>query len=425
VKSTAAAIAIAFTLFLGHALALAGVGDVKPALPVIPDKKFNVKDFGAVGDGKTWDTEAFNKALAEVQKQGGGTLIVPKGDYLIKPIKLVSALNFHIEEGAVLHAPRTFTEWGEPEPETLASQADADAKTVKTQPLIGGSGLHDLAITGTGAIDGNGSIWWPMVLRNLRGAPAGEHRYIYPRTHMVIISNVQRMLVQDITLRNSPMFHLVPTRVTDLTIERVKVKSPENAPNTDAIDPGECTNVLIRDCDLDTGDDNVAIKTGGTNILIEDMHIKHGHGISIGSGTTGGVHGMLVRNCTFDGTDNGLRIKSMIGAGGLVEDIHFTNIQMKNMRDAIVLDLLYTDNNRPDFKGDPTKIPTIRNVLIENVKIESAQTLGFVRGLPGNRITGITFRNMEITADRDWRYFQDADPITMENVKKTIKAAAN
>jgi len=216
------------------------------------------------------------------------------------------------------------------------------------------------------------------------------------------------------------MFHLVPRDITDLTIERVKVRAPFDAPNTDAIDPGPGTNFLIRDCDIDTGDDDIVIKSGGTNILIENCTIKHGHGISIGSGTTVGIHNMLVRHCTFDGADNGIRIKSMRGAGGPVDNVRYTDIQMKNVANAIVLDLNYVDNNRPDFKGDPTKVPSIRDILIDNVTIENSTNAGKIVGLPDSPITNITLRNVQITAETDL-VIKDADNPVFENVARNIK----
>ncbi len=156
------------------------------------------------------------------------------------------------------------------------------------------------------------------------------------------------------------------------------------------------------------------------NILIEDCTIKHGHGISIGSGTDLGIRRMLVRNCTFDGTDNGIRIKSMRGAGGLVENVRYTDIRMKNVENAIVLDLTYVDNNRPDFTGDPAKTPAIRNVLIDHVAIEGSRNAGRIIGLPDSRITGITLRDVRITAERDL-VIKDADPPTYEKVTRDIR----
>ncbi len=222
---------------------------------------------------------------------------------------------------------------------------------------------------------------------------------------------------------NSPKFHLVPRQVNDLTIERVKVRAPADAPNTDAIDPGPGNNFWIHDCDIDTGDDNIVIKTGGTNILIENNTIKHGHGISIGSGTTDGIHDMLVRHCTFEGTDNGIRIKSMRGAGGLVENIRYTDITMKNVRNAIVLQLDYMDNNNPNFQGDETKIPTIRNILIDHVAIENSRNAGTIHGLPNSRITKVTLQDVTITADKDFD-IRDADQPVCERVTRTIKSGA-
>jgi polygalacturonase len=219
------------------------------------------------------------------------------------------------------------------------------------------------------------------------------------------------------------MFHLVPSNVTDLTIERVKVRAPFNAPNTDAIDPGTCTNVIIRGCDIDTGDDDIVIKTGGSNILIENCTIKHGHGISIGSGTTAGVHDMLVRNCTFDGADNGIRIKSMRGAGGPVENIRYSNIQMKNVTNPLLFDLTYVDNNRPNFTGDPTKIPSIQRILLENIAITGAKNAGTFIGLPDSPLKDITLRNVSITAEKDF-VIKDAEPPKIENLAKTIQKGA-
>jgi polygalacturonase len=208
--------------------------------------------------------------------------------------------------------------------------------------------------------------------------------------------------------------------VVDLTVERVKVRAPFNAPNTDAIDPGPVTNALIRDCDVDTGDDDICIKSGGTNVLIENCTIKHGHGISIGSGTVVGIHNMLVRHCTFEGTDNGIRIKSMRGAGGPVENVRYTDIRMKDVANAVVLDLNYVDNNRPDFVGDPSKVPSIRDILIDNVVVESSRNAGRIVGLPDSLITNVTFRNVQITAENDFVIKNAGSPV-FENVTRTIQ----
>jgi polygalacturonase len=415
-----AALAVAASLLavnsLGAAVDVSAAENVKPALPIIPDRAFTLTDFGAVGDGKTLNTDAFKKAIAAIDNAGGGRLIVPKGTFRTLPFALCSNLDLHLDEGSVIQAPDNFAAVGLPDPSTLRSQDEVSAKVKTPDPLISGKNLHDVAITGTGMIDGNGALWWAWSERAARAQPG---RLVYKRPHLVVINGCKRLHVADITLTNSSMFHLVPRDITDLTIERVKVRAPFNAPNTDAIDPGPGTNFLIRDCDIDTGDDDIVIKSGGTNVLIENCTIKHGHGISIGSGTTVGIHNMLVRHCTFDGGDNGIRIKSMRGAGGPVENVRYTDIQMKNVANAIVLDLNYTDNNRPDYKGDAGKIPSIHNILIDHVTIENSKNAGKIVGLPESRITGITLRDVQITAETDL-VIKDADQPIFENVTRTI-----
>jgi polygalacturonase len=397
--------------------------NLRPARSTIPAQKFVLTDYGAVGDGHTLNTTAFERAIAAVAKAGGGQLVVPKGVFRTGPFKLCSNLDLHLEDGAVIQAPVTFTEAGLPEPETLKSQAEVRAKVRTPEPLISGKKLHDVAITGLGTIDGSGAHWWKWSERAARNVARIEPgRLVYPRANLVVFEECERLQMADVTLINSPKFHFVPRRINELTIERVKVIAPwdGSAPNTDAIDPGPGRNFLIRDCVIDTGDDDIVIKSGGTNILIENCTIKHGHGISIGSETTVGINHMLVRNCTMEGTDNGIRIKSMRGAGGLVENVRYTNITMKDVEHAIVLALDYTDNNRPDFKGDASKIPSIRNVLIDHVTITGSRNAGKIVGLPESPIRGVMLRDVSIQAERDL-VVKDAEPPVLERVTKDIR----
>jgi polygalacturonase len=392
--------------------------DVRPALPDIPNHNFNLKDFGGVGDGKTWNTEPFRKALAAIKEQGGGHLIVPEGVYRTGPISLCSQLDLHLDAGAIIQAPDTFADDGLPEPESFHRQDEVKSK-VKSTPLISGKDLHDLAITGPGIIDGSGKHWWAW---SERAARTHAGRIIYPRPKLIVIRNCQRLHFDGVTVRNSPQFHLALYEITDLLIEHAKVSAPFDAPNTDAIDPSACVNVVIRDCDLDVGDDAIAIKGAGLvdHVLIEDCRIKHGHGISIGSETFGGVRNMLVRRCTFDQGENGIRIKSMRGAGGPVENIHYTDIQMKNLDNAIVMDLAYTDSNKPDFRGDPTRIPSIKNVQIDHVKVENARNAGRIIGLPDSLISDVTLNDVEMSAGTDLRLLNTRN-IVMNRVNIRVR----
>ena len=412
---------IAPALLKGGKVDVASVENLRPALPVIPDRTFLLTDFGAVGDGKTLNTEAFKKAIAAVDAAGGGKLVVPKGVFRTLTVTLCSNLNLHLEEGSMIQGPDSFADFGVPDPATLSGPEEAKAKYKVPVPLISGKRLHDVAITGPGTIDGNGALWWAWSERAARNAKATEpNRIVYRRAHMIVIEICARLLVADVTLQNSTMFHLVPKVITDLTIERVKIRAPHDAPNTDAIDPGSSTNVWIHHCDIDTGDDDIVIKTGGTNILIEDCIIKHGHGLSIGSETSAGIRNMLVRRCTMDGTDNGIRIKSMRGVGGPVDNVRYTDIKMKNVANVIVLDLSYIDNNKPDFKGDPTLVPSINHILIDNIEAVNSKNAGKIVGLPGSPITAITLRAVSISAEADF-VIKDADKPIFENVKLEIK----
>jgi len=370
-----------------------------------------------VGDGKTLNVDAFKKAIAAVEKAGGGRLVVPTGTFRTLPFALCSNLDLHLDQGAVIQAPDTFEALGLPDPATLKSQEEVKTKVKTPPPLISGKNLHDVALTGPGTIDGSGEHWWAWSERAERAQPG---RLVYQRPHLVAIDRCERLYVADVTLTNSSKFHLVPSNITDLTIERVKVRAPFNAPNTDAIDPGPVTNALIRDCDIDTGDDDIVMKSGGTNVLIENCTIKHGHGISIGSGTTVGIHNMLVRHCTMTDSDIGIRIKSMRGAGGPVENIRYTDIQMDNVANTIVLDLNYVDNNRPDFKGDPGKIPSIHNIQIDHLTSTHSKNAGKIVGLPESPITAITLRDVTITAEKDFE-IKDAENPIFERVIRNIQ----
>ena len=429
-KLTPRHLALLFSLALAFAPALpaasvdvSAVENLRPALPKIPDRTFNLAEYGAVGDGHTLNTAAFTKAIAAVKAAGGGRLVVPAGVFITAPFTLCSNLDLHLVAGAVIKAPETFAELGLPDPASFKTQAEVNAVYKVPDPLITGSKLHDVALTGPGTIDGSGAHWWAWSERAARNAAKTQPgRVVYRRPHLVVISGCDRLLVSELTFTNSSMFHLVPKNINDLTIERVKVRAPwdGSAPNTDAIDPGPGTNFWIHHCDIDTGDDDIVIKSGGTRVLIEDNTIRHGHGISIGSETTAGVHGMLVRRCTFEDTDNGIRIKSMRGAGGLVENVRYTDITMKNVATAITLQLDYVDNNRPDFKGDPTKVPAIHHILLDHLTIEGSRNAGLIHGLPDSPITDITLRDITLTAEKDFD-IKDATSPTFERVTRNIK----
>jgi hypothetical protein len=217
------------------------------------------------------------------------------------------------------------------------------------------------------------------------------------------------------------MFHLVP-RGQDITIENIRIVAPSDAPNTDAMDPGG-TRIVIRHCEIDTGDDDVALSSGSHDVLIEDLICLHGHGISIGSPTRNGLSHVIVRRISFDGTDNGLRIKSYRGNGGEVHDIQYSDIIMKNVRRPFDINMLYNGNaNTPtdvgprEANGLTQNIPNFHDIHITNLTVTRSPLAGRILGLPEQLANNITFTNVKIQADRGF-LVQDAKDITFDHVQ--------
>ena len=387
------------------------------APPVIPAQTFKLTDYGAVGDGATVNTAAFTKAIADIQKAGGGTLVVPAGVFVTLPFALTSHMELHLDGGAHIKAPETFADYGMPDP-AKATQSEVFQASRALRPLISGDNLTDVAITGDGWIDGSGAIWWIWSDKAARRYPAG--RLVYPlRPRLILLRNCHRVHVQGVTLTNAPSYHLVPNRCEDVLIEGIRIVAPSDAPNTDAIDPSGAR-IIIRNCEIDTGDDNVAFNSPVRDALVENLTCLHGHGISIGSPTVGGVHHIIVRHCTFDGGDNGIRIKSVRGRGGLTDDIHYSDIQMKNVNRPIDINMLYNGNANTKTDVGPRQANG-NDVTIKNVTITRAVNAGRILGLPEFPAHSITLSNVSISADSGL-FVQDADLVTLKNVTLNIAA---
>jgi polygalacturonase len=243
-----------------------------------------------------------------------------------------------------------------------------------------------------------------------------------PRPVLVSLPGVTRLHVDGVTLINSPSFHLAPSG-QDITMENLHVVAPSDSPNTDALDPGG-QRIVIRKCELDIGDDNVALKNGGHDILIEDLTCLHGHGISIGSGTRDGFSHIIVRRCTFDGTDNGLRIKSYRGGGGEVHDIRYSDITMRYVRRPFDINMLYNGNaGLPSDVGprqaEPSQtehIPNFHDIHVTNLTVIASPVAGRILGLPELPANNITFTNVKFQTARGF-LIQDAKDVIFQNVR--------
>jgi polygalacturonase len=376
----------------------------------VASKTFNVREYGASGDGKTLDTVAIQKALDECGRAGGGTVVFPAGNYLSKPIFLRSNLTLQLDEGATLKATDEPADFNDPKEE----------KGVIA--FVNGKNLTNIAINGKGTIDGAGERWWPSVKEAKRtGRPEPRRR---PR--MIVLSKCKEVLIQRVTLQNSPSFHLVPTDCEDVVINRVTIRAPDDSPNTDAIDPSACKNVLIAKCILDVGDDNVALKSGHSaagrsaaceDITVTDCTFLHGHGMSIGSETVGGVRNLTVSNCTFKGTVSGLRIKSYRGRGGLVENISYSDIKMTDVKIPINITSYYPKIPKEDTAQPITpETPIYRDIRISNLTATSPQSAGFIVGLPECVVSNLVLENVHISAPAGLTV-RNAKEIHLKNVK--------
>lgn len=357
-----------------------------PALPVIPTNSFDVTKYGAVGDGKTLNTEAIQKTINAASAAGGGMVLIPEGQFLTGPFTLASRINLHLASGGSI----------------LISDDRANYPMAgkRYQDCITAADAHDIEISGQGTIDGQGKAWW--------AAFEADHNMPH-RPYMIKLSNCTRVRVQGVTLSNSPMFHLVPQNCTDVTIQGITIKAPSNAHNTDGIDPSGW-NYLITDCTIDTGDDNIAVKPsssrkpGNKNYTITNCKFNHGHGMSIGSGTEGGIEDLRVSNCAFDSTDAGVRIKTLRGRGGVLQNLVYENLTMTAVKVPIYIIDWYPEREAPKDpateKAQPItdRTPINKNIAIRNVTAVNCPSAGIIRGLPEAPISNVTMSNVTISA---------------------------
>ncbi len=371
-----------------------------PALPVIPGGVFNILNYGAVGDGVTTNTTAIQAAVTAASGAGGGTVEIPAGTFLSGPFTLANNINLQLDSGALLR---------------MLPYGKYPGDIISPPNFISGSSLHDVEISGPGAIDGQGLPWWQIAGTNSAAN----------RPNMVNFSACTRVLIQTATFSNSPSPHLVVKgRAGNVTIQNVNIIAPSSGAaipshNTDAIDLAE-TNALIQNCNIAVGDDNVAVGSSAsvsTDILITNCTFGVGHGVSIGSFTSGGVSNMTVINCTFTNTDQGIRIKSDRDRGGLVRNISYLNLTMSNVQYPILIYADYTNttslytslnNLTPGIVSTyPTaavtsKTPIYRDILISNVTAtaQSGRMAGLIWGLPEMAITNLTLNKVTLTGSK-------------------------
>jgi polygalacturonase len=379
---------------LGLAAATAAI----PAYALNAASGCDAHSYGAKGDGIHKDTAALQAAIDACASKGGGTVRLTAGTYLSAPIVLKSNITLQLDKGATLLGS--------------ADHGDYPAITMfhlpDLQPLVSAVNATNFAITGEGVIDGNGESWWKEA-RSLK-----DHGILgngHPRPKLIILDHCKHIRVEGVTIQNSPMWQLVPYYSDDVTISNIKVLAPANSPNTDAIDPFSSSNVRIDHVLADVGDDDIAIKSGPINspgpddpsrdITITDCTFLHGHGLSIGSEIAGGARNIRAERIHFDGTDNGIRVKANRDRGNDVGSLFFRDIDMKNVKNAVIISEYYPKVLPPDTESPQpvTRLtPHFHDITIENLTATDITSAGVIAGLPESPIPGVILRNVKISA---------------------------
>lgn len=438
--------------------------------PTFAKDTFNITKFGAKSDGITLNTQAINDAITACSKKGGGVVLVPNGMWLTGPIVLKSNVNLHIKKAATL----LFTEDKSQYPLVEGSYEGKSA--ARNQSPISATNQENIAITGQGIIDGSGDVWRAVNKAQLTesqwkakiasgGVLKANGLTWYPseqfmkasvenksmllkegvslqsfvdikdflRPNLLVITKCKKVLLEGVTFQNSPAWCLHPLMSENLTLRNLTIKNPEYAHNGDGMDIESCKNFLVDGCTIDVGDDAICIKSGKDeegrkrgmpteNGIIRNCIVYNGHGgFVVGSEMSGGARNIFVYDCTFAGTDKGLRFKSVRGRGGIVENIYAKNIFMKDIaQEAIFFDMYYfvkfaTDSPRDERPVVNEGTPIFRNMKFENIVCKGANKGIFVRGLSEMPIQNIQMSNIVLDT-KIGAEFTDASNITLEKV---------
>ena len=415
-----------------------------------PDRSFLITDFGARKNTPYEPChEAINQAILSCCLSGGGRVVVPAGEFYVGPIILKSNVNLHLEKGAKLkfipkqslYFPAVLTRW-------------EGIDCYNAHPLIYANGGTNIAITGKGVIDGQASneTWWHMSGHPRFGWKEGMtsqkkggrdrlfhlaenfepvyKRKMTPqdglRPQLVNLNNCDRILIEDVTLTNSPFWIIHPVFCENLIVRRARMVS--RGPNTDGCDPESTKNVLIEGCYFDTGDDCIAIKSGrnadgrkwnipSENIIVRNCHMKDGHGgVVVGSEISGGFKNLFIENCTMDSPeqDRAIRIKSNTCRGGIVENIYARNIKVGECKDAILrINLKYESDENCNRAYDPI----VKNVYIENVTSQKSKYGVFIDGLDDRiNIYNVNLDNCRFENVKNGNYLYKCKDVRFNNL---------
>jgi len=379
--------------------------------PKFPDRNFTITDYGAVADNKRDCTDAFKRAITAAHQAGGGCVVVPPGSFITGPIHLKSNVNLYVSDGAIINF---FIDPNKYMP--VVHTRFEGSECMNYSPLVYAYEQENIAITGKGILDGRAADenWWRWkrsqssdvkTLGKMGDTDVPVSERIFGagkqlRPNMIQPYKCKNVLIEGVTIKNSPMWHIHPVLSTNVTVRNVRVIG--HGPNNDGCNPESSKDVLIESCYFDTGDDCIAIKSGrnndgrrvnvpSENIVIRNCQMKDGHGgVVIGSETSGGTRNVFAENCTMDSPnlDRALRIKTNSVRGGTVENIYMRNVKIGQVAEAVLkVNFQYGEGDAGDFT------PTVRNVNMENVTSGKSKYALSISGYERSPITGIHLKN--------------------------------
>ncbi|MBQ3669716.1 MAG: glycoside hydrolase family 28 protein [Clostridia bacterium] len=382
----------------------------------------NILDYAAYSCGGSDWTHAFEKAIFDLRRQGGGTLHVPAGLYPTGPVRLYDDMALDVEAGAELRFHRDENAY------PLVEMEYEGKKCMMHMPCVFAVDAKRVTLTGRGTLNGQGDHWWPRVF---------DHSLEHPRPHLVAFYRCEDVVLENLRLINSAVWTVHPLRCKNVVIRGLYIKNPYESPNTDGIDPDSCTDVRISDCTIDVGDDCIAIKSGTETtpekeacerIIITGCHFLRGHGgVVLGSEMSGGIKNVVVSSCVFYGTDRGVRLKTRRGRGGTVECVQMSDLVMENVVSPFVFNMYYYvgrdermrhvwDKNALPVDGGT---PRLKDVSISGVRARGCTSCaGFFYGLPEMPIDGVTLSDVVIEMGDG--YIED--PGMMNDCPRLVKA---
>jgi polygalacturonase len=409
------------------------VDRIKP--PKFPAEDFNITQFGAVPNSGSESTDAIKQAITACSSAGGGRVMVPAGEFLTGPIRLKSGVNLHLTDKAVLkfvndprkYLPVVFTRW-------------EGTELMNYSPFIYAFEEHDIAITGSGTLDGQAdeTHWWNwrtsqngarsrLVDLGAKGTPVSERIFgegSNLRPNFVQPYLCRNILIEGIHIRNSPMWEIHPVLSSNVTVRGVTISS--HGPNNDGCNPESCRDVLIERCSFDTGDDCIALKSGRNNdgrrvgvpienVVVRDCTMKDGHGgVTVGSEISGGARNIFAQRCRMDSPrlDRALRIKTNSVRGGTIERVYMRDVTVGQVADAVVtIDFLYEEG---DAGGFP---PVVRNIDVRNV-ISRKSTYGLLlRGYRYAPIADVRLTNCSFEGVAKPDIIENVQNVRLSNVK--------